>query len=68
VLSLNIKLLEEHLETTSGLVRAIAAAQLETGAQVRTLARHVADVTDTINRLGHVAPDRDERFRRLESN
>jgi hypothetical protein len=32
------------------------------------LAQHMADVMETINRLGHVAADHDERFRRLGSN
>jgi protoporphyrinogen oxidase len=67
-LTLNVELLEKQVETTGGQVRAIATAQLETDAHVRTLARHMAEGMDTINRLGHVAADHDERLDRLENN
>jgi hypothetical protein len=67
-LSLNVELLEKQVETTGGQVRAIAAAQLETDALVRSLARHMADVMDTINRLAHVAEAHDGRLDHLESN
>ena len=62
----NVELLEKQVQTNGGQVQAIAAAQLETDGHVRTLARHMAEVMGTINRLGHVVIQREERLDRLE--
>jgi hypothetical protein len=58
-LSLDVELIEKQ-------VQAIAAAQLETDGHVRALARHMADVMDTVNRLGRVVIDHEERLDRFE--
>lgn len=65
-LSMNIEVLEKQVEGIGVKVDAIATAQLETDGHVKALAVHMARVMDTMNRLGNVVVDHDERLDRLE--